>query len=167
MSTFAFLQELKKHSKFVSPVAFAMGGCISRENGQFYYDRGTGSWQWFWDGSWWVWHPFYTVDPDDPDADRFHMNDYGGAWISEDGDVWRGVDPNVWARAYATRIAWRRRQDFVRYQLVRRGLRQLIPEALVENVLGFGIDGTPVQPLPDAAADALKSFQDLIDKIVL
>ena len=101
----------------------------------------------------------------------FRVSDYGGAWISEYGEVWRGVDPNVWARAHATRMrrkqAWRRRQDFVRYQLVRRGLQQLIPEALVENVIVFGINGTPAQPSSDVAADALKPFQDLIDKMVL
>ncbi len=73
MSAFAFLQELKKHSKLVSPVAFVMGGCVPRENGEFYCDRGT--WEWWWNGSLWTWYPFYVPLGDD----AFH---YGGAWIS-------------------------------------------------------------------------------------
>ncbi len=172
MSLLVFLQELKKRSTIVSPVAFAMGACISSENGEFFYDRDTDSWQWWWGGSLWTWQPFYI--PEDIDADVFRMN--GGVWMSDYGEVWLGVDPNLWARAYATRMRRSRRgQDFVKYRLVRRALLQLIPEDLAEDVLTFGIGGTTAQRSTDAAAGeaadvaavALKPFQELVNSMVL
>ena len=146
-----------------------MGGWLPRANGEFYCDRGT--WEWRWNGSLWTWYPFYVP----LDDDVFH---YGGAWVSEYGEVWRGVDPNVWARACGARMRrnqWqRRRQDFVRCQLVRSGLQQLMPEELADTVLAFGIGRTAQRSTDaiaggaaDVAAEALKTFQDLIDKMVL
>ena len=166
-----FLQASKKHSSIATLLSFAMGGVSSSDrSGQFFYDLGTNSYQWDWSGSLWTWQPFYV--PDDIEDDLFR--DYGGAWVSETGQVWRGVDPYAWARAYAARVRRRRRrQDIVKYKLVRPGLQQVIPDALVEIVLTVGIGGSAADRstdgavAADVAAEALKPFQELVNNMVL
>ena len=141
---------------------------VASSNG-FYYNPSSLTYEWNWKGSVWTWHDFYI--PDDEIDEMWLLERGSGAWLSDYGDVWHGVEPYSWTKAYN----FRRQQEILQQcmmkeNLVCHGLNTLLPKEVVEAIIVFRVcsESSPEsQTSSDDIAEALAPFQDFLNKMVL
>ena len=115
----------------------AMVAC--RGNDEFYFDRFRQQWRWHYGDRWWTFEPIFDDDME------FGVFCKGGCWVSDQGHIWHGVDPEAWYRQYSWMQANRRwlREECYRFRYTAMALRRKELPAPITScvlVLAFGHD---------------------------
>ena len=121
--------------------SWIMGGKVSaplmarrRGKDEFFFDKFRQQWRWHWGGSWWTFEPLLDDDLE------LGLLRKGACWVSDQGHIWHGVDPEEWQRLQRRKQArrWWLREEHSRCKCTAMSLRRTsVPATLAKAILGF------------------------------